>query len=110
MLNAKQRKFVKWYITTGIGSEAAIRSGYSSTTARATASRLLKNEEVMEAIEEELNNKYGFIPDAKEVIELWSDIMRNPEEKTSNRLAASSYLAKIKGMFNPDNQDLNWYR
>lgn len=108
-MNDKQKRFVAWYVATGgNGTQAAIHSGYSPKSARVTASKLLRKDEIKAAIEEELAKKYGYIPTSNEIIGFWSEIMRNPEEKTPNRLAASSHLAKVKGMFDPDLRDINW--
>lgn len=50
-LNPRQARFVEEYLLDLNGTQAAIRAGYSSTTAGAIAGNLLKVVEVTEAIE-----------------------------------------------------------
>ena len=52
-LNARQRAFVREYLSTRKAAEAAIAAGYASQYAQQHASRLLRNEAVIEAIEEQ---------------------------------------------------------
>lgn len=50
-LNAKQQRFVEEYLVDLNATQAAIRAGYSAKTAEQTASRLLRNVQVQEAIQ-----------------------------------------------------------
>lgn len=49
-LSAKRLRFVEEYLIDLNGTQAAIRAGYSPATAKVTASRLLSNDNVAEAI------------------------------------------------------------
>lgn len=51
-LNAKQEMFCKEYLIDLNATQAAIRAGYSERTASATASRLLKNVNVLARVKE----------------------------------------------------------
>jgi len=50
-LTPRRWEFVRQYVALGNGSAAARRSGYSERSASSEASRLLKNDEVIEALE-----------------------------------------------------------
>lgn len=51
MLNRKQLAFCREYIVDYIGKNAAIRAGYKESDAASRASKLLKNPEVLEEIQ-----------------------------------------------------------
>lgn len=51
-LTPRQARFVEEYQRDRNGTQAAIRSGYSAKTAEASASRMLRNVKVSEAIKE----------------------------------------------------------
>lgn len=51
-LTAQQERFIEEYIKCRKGAEAARRAGYSAKTARAQASRLLTNVNILKEIEE----------------------------------------------------------
>jgi len=50
-LTARRWEFVRQYVALGNGSAAARKAGYSERSASSEASRLLKNDEVIEALE-----------------------------------------------------------
>ena len=50
-LTARRWEFVRQYVALNNGSAAARRAGYSERSASSEASRLLKNDEVMQAVE-----------------------------------------------------------
>lgn len=56
-LSARQKLFVQEYLIDGNGAQAAIRAGYAEVCAKVTASRLLTNANVKEAIEAGLKKK-----------------------------------------------------
>ncbi len=101
-MNAKQKLFCQYYLETFNATQSAILAGYSAKTAYSIGSRLLKNVEIQKTIREEVQSQKGLLPCRAELMKFWCEIMRNSEEKTSNRLAASLYLAKSKFMFDPD--------
>lgn len=49
-MNERRARFVREYLTDGNGTRAAMRAGYAERTAATTASRLLRNAEVQEAL------------------------------------------------------------
>ena len=51
-LNAKQERFVTEYMLDTNGTQAAIRAGYAANSAAVTASRLLRNANVGQAVAE----------------------------------------------------------
>lgn len=51
-MNPRQKKFVKAYIATGNGAEAARQAGYSEKTARTQADALLTKPDIKAAIDE----------------------------------------------------------
>ena len=119
----KQRKFCDEYLIDCNGTQAAIRAGYSKKTAYSQGERLLKNVEVKNYIQEQLNKiSSEKTADAKEVIEYltsvlrgesqaeivviegtgdgWSDarkMKKAPDEK--ERLRAAELLGKRYGLF-----------
>lgn len=104
-MNEKQKKFCMYYIESLNATQAAIQAGYSEQSAYNHGCRMMKNDEIKKFISEELQKENNLIPDRNEIKRFWALVMRNPEEKTSNRLAASVYLAKSKLMFDPDVAD-----
>ena len=52
-LTLRQKKFVKFYVESGNGTEAAIKAGYSENCASVIASENLKKPKVERAIKEE---------------------------------------------------------
>lgn len=62
-LNQKQKKFVDEYIKTGNATQSAIKAGYSEKTAYSIGQRLLKNVEIVKALEtkqEKLQEKFEY--------------------------------------------------
>ena len=100
-LTEKQRLFCELYSGNGgNGTKAAIGAGYSESSAHSTASEILKYPDVLDYIRElsapESNSR---IADAHEVKEFWTAMMRNENERSSERLAASDKLAKSAAMY-----------
>lgn len=54
MLTKQQKKFVKEYLKSLSGADAAVRAGYKPSCAGATAAGLLENERITGAFEEEI--------------------------------------------------------
>lgn len=102
-LNINQQKFVEEYAKLGNETEAyrlAYPSAKKEEVIRANASRLLTNANVREYLEE-LKQKTSSenIADMQEVKEFWTTIIRNPNERTDNRLKASDMIAKTNGAY-----------
>ncbi|WP_129600451.1 terminase small subunit [Anaerophilus nitritogenes] len=99
-LTEKQKRFCDYYIETGNATEAAIRAGYSKSTAKVIGSENLTKPYLKEYIDE--RNKLlesDRIADMKEVKEFWTNTMRNVNEETRERLKASELIAKTNGAF-----------
>lgn len=97
-LTTKQRRFVEAY--AGNATEAAIAAGYSKKTARVIGMENLTKPAIAEAIrkqEEKLESLR--IADREERQEFFTAIMRNADEKTSDRLKAGEILSRIGGDF-----------
>ena len=77
----KQRKFCDEYLIDCNGTQAAIRAGYSKKTAYSQGERLLKNVEVKNYIQEQLNKiSSEKTADAKEVIEYLTSVLRGESQ------------------------------
>lgn len=101
-MNDKQKQFCKYYAETMNATSAALKAGYSEKSAYSQGSRLLKNAEIQKQIQEEIEALNHDLPDKSELKRFWSAVMRDENEKTSVRLAASTNLAKASFMFNAD--------
>ena len=97
-MTPKQKKFIECY--SGNATQAAELAGYSQRTAYSQGQRLLKNVEIVEQIRQR-EDKYilAVTADRTERQSFWTCLMRNPEERTSDRLKASELLAKSEGDF-----------
>lgn len=100
ILTEQQRRFVEHYARTANAAEAARAAGYSERSARSIGNRLLTKDDIKRAIED-LNStaRRERVADAEEIQGFWTNIMRDPHEKTADRLTASVSLAKSAGMF-----------
>lgn len=97
-MTPKQRRFVELY--NGNATEAAIAAGYSRKTARSIGQRILTNVDVAEAIKAREDKELRhFIANREERQRLWTEIMNDPEMKTSDRLRASELLGRSEGDF-----------
>ncbi|HCK80730.1 MAG TPA: terminase small subunit [Candidatus Competibacteraceae bacterium] len=96
----KQRAFVEHYAACGNATEAARLAGYSERYANRFARQLLDKPHVREALTELVDKVSGErVADAKERLEFWTAVMRNPAELTRDRLKASELLARAQGDF-----------
>lgn len=99
-MTEKQKRFAECYAACANATEAAKMAGYSAKTARSQGQRLLTNDDIAQYIEELQEKSAGDrIVTIEQVKAFWSAIMKNPEEKTENRLKASEMLAKAGGVF-----------
>lgn len=58
-LRAKEKAFVREYLSDFNGTQAAIRAGYSAKTAGQAATRLLKNVHIRSAIQEQVAERFN---------------------------------------------------
>lgn len=101
-ITAKQKMFADGYIKTGNAKQSYINAGYSAreNAAEAAASRLLRNVKVRDYIRQrnkELDK--NTIADMQEVKEFWTNLLRDKETDTKDRLKASELIAKTNGAF-----------
>lgn len=101
-MNCRQKQFCKYYALCMNATSAALKAGYSEKTAYSQGSRMLKNVEIQKQIHKEIEAINCDLPDKSELKRFWSAVMRDENEKTSVRLAASTNLAKAMFMFNAD--------
>lgn len=99
-LNARQRKFAEYYAQSGNAAESAVKAGYSAKYANTNASKLLQNTTITNYIKE-LSDKLKDerIMSAKDRQVALSDIARNDEQDTSDRIRAIDTLNKMTGEY-----------
>ena len=102
MLTAKQQRFTEEYVVDYNGTQAYIRAGYAKTGAAQSASVLLRNPKIQEAIGEsrekaanqtQLTHQYVL----KGLMEIAES--QNPTMTQSARVRAYELLGKHQGMF-----------
>lgn len=97
-LTKKQKLFVEYY--AGNATQAAIKAGYSKTSAGTAGCYLMKNGKVLKALKERENReKHPEIADKRERQKFLSDILRDGEMDINYRLKAAELLSKIDGDF-----------
>jgi len=100
-LTDRQKSFVD-HIASGklSGAEAARRSGYASTSARITASRLKNNERIKQAIagrRYEISRKYGY--DGDLMAEDLLTVINNPKSDAKQMIKAIRELGHLLGLY-----------
>ncbi len=103
-LTAKQERFCKEYITDFNGSQAAIRAGYSESTAKEIASENLTKPNIVARIEElkqPIEERLGIT--AEFVLNGFKQLAKSGE-KDSDKNKAFENLAKYIGLFEKHNQ------
>lgn len=99
-MNDRQKRFCEFYAEKPDGTDAAIKAGYSSRTAASIGSENLRKPELLNYIRklqtEAAEIRVASVTEAKAV---WSDILRDPEQKASDRIRAGELLAKAAGAF-----------
>ena len=102
-LTQNQKRFADEYVMSGNGAEAyktAYKNVKKDSTARANASRLLTNANVIRYIQE--RNKQldkEKVADMQEVHEFWANVLRDEENSTSDRIRVSELIGKTNGAF-----------
>jgi len=91
-LTARQARFVELYLETGNGTDAATKAGYEVGSAHVTASRMLRNANVSEAIAARRNEL--------------SDIFRIRRQDVVAALLLAIERAKVQG--NPAAEITGW--
>lgn len=89
-MNARQKRFCDEYLIDGNATQAAIRAGYNEKTAYSQGQRMLKNVEVKNYINEQLEKIHNEnTADAQEVLEYLSAVMRGEGKEEVLRLVGS---------------------
>lgn len=99
-LTPRQKRFVEEYATCGCGERAAVAAGYSASSARQEASRLLTNDNIimyLRTLQDQLSETR--VLTATEAKMFWSDVVRDDNQKMADRLQASVHLARASGLF-----------
>ena len=99
-LNARQRKFAEYYAQSGNTVQSAIQAGYSENYANARAYELLENvggSKYIKELSDKLKDER--IMSAKDRQVALSDIARNDEQDTSDRIRAIDTLNKMTGEY-----------
>lgn len=99
-MTERERRFCELYAGNPNATEAAKAAGYSPRTAYSQGSRLLRNVEVLEYINELQEGLASRrIASMAQVRAFWCDTMRDTTQKMADRLKASELLAKSAGEF-----------
>jgi phage terminase small subunit len=101
-LTEKKKNFVREYALDFNGAKAWMRANNTDnyTSATVQASRVLREPEVQEYLQEYLEGILG--PHEKRIkdnILFWQEIRDNPESRTADRIKASENIAKYAQMF-----------
>src|SRR5687768_7613004 len=99
-LTERERRFVESYMgeAAGNATKAAIRAGYSRSTARKQGSRLLTKGNIRAAIEERTNDRPE-VWDRERRQSFWTEIASDESIPVRERLKASELLARSQGDF-----------
>ena len=77
----KQKRFADEYLVDLNATQAAIRAGYSERSAGRNADRMMKNDEIRNYIEEQLQRLHNErTADAQEVVEYLTSVLRGESE------------------------------
>jgi len=102
-MNSKQKAFAEYYAASGNAALAARQAGYSEKTARSQGQRLLTNADILGYIREiQERAAEERVANINQVKAYWSDVLRDPKEKTTNRIRAGELLARSAGAFGKD--------
>lgn len=98
-MTEQQKAFCEYYIALGNATEAAKKAGYSVKTAYSSGQRLLKHVEIKKHIEEQrIKACNERIADANEVLEFFTEVMRNKVYNPKDRLKAAERLSLFLGI------------
>ena len=95
---AKQQAFIEAY--AGNATRAALAAGYSKKTAYQQGARLLKDVEILQAIQKRAESEANKAIAAREEVEMHhTRVMRNPYEETKDRNHSADSLARMNAWF-----------
>lgn len=99
-MTARQKKFAEYYAQCGNIVQSAIKAGYSENYANANACRLLENVRVAEYIKQLTEKAQDErIMTAKERQALLSDMAKDCNNETADRIRAIDTLNKMTGEY-----------
>ena len=99
-LNARQKEFAEYYAQSGNAAESARRAGYSKSYAEHRTDEMLRNVEIAEYIKELTDKaKDKRILTAKDRQVVLSDIAKDENEESSDRIRAIDTLNKMTGEY-----------
>jgi hypothetical protein len=105
-LNKFQRAFIREWVVSNNGTQAAIKAGYSEKSAASQASALLKNPKIKRhiwALEREISRAAGITVELVSTGLLVEARGEGPDTNSSARTSAWQLLAKLGGLFKEDN-------
>lgn len=96
-MTEKQKRFCDEYLIDMNATQAAIRAGYSRSSAGRNANRMMKNDEIKAHIDEELARlKAENVADAQEVMEYLTSVMRGESRSSVLCMAGEGTQTVIK--------------
>ena len=99
-LTPRQQRFCEFYAMDPCGERAAISAGYQPKSARQQSARLLTYDNVQAYLRQlQMPKTKDRILTVTEVRAFWSSVVLDETQKMSDRLQASSFLAKSEGLF-----------
>ena len=105
-LNEKQKAFCEYYASSFNATESAKKAGYSEKTAYSIGCENLKKPEIQKYLAELSNNaKSSRIATITEVLEFFSETMRNKALMPKDRLKAAELLKEAIGESKEENQE-----
>lgn len=97
MLTTKQKKFCEEYLISGNATDAAIKAGYSTKTARSVGSENLTKPDVKNYIEEKLKEMESRkIADAAEVMRYLTSVMRNETKEEVPMIVSNGEWSEVQ--------------
>ncbi len=105
-LNEKQKAFCEYYASSFNATESAKKAGYSEKTAYSIGCENLKKPEIQKYLAELSNKaKTNRIADITEILEFFSETMRNRSLQAKDRLKAAELLKEAIGESKEENQE-----
>lgn len=99
-MNERQKRFAEYYAQSGNAAQSAVKAGYSEKYAGQNADKLLKNTNIAEYIKQLAEKAQDDrIMTAKERQALLSDIAKDDDNATSDRIKAVDTLNKMTGEY-----------
>ena len=102
-MNVRQQKFCDYYLESC--TDAAKKAGYSERTAYSIGEENLKKPEIKKYLTEHGKKAHKErIASANEVLEFWSETMRDEKQTRKDRLRASENLGKRYRLLEPEKE------